>query len=246
MNAPGAAVRTSAETPMPRTPGALTTYLAQDSDFSGIGPAKAAALTATFGEDLGAAFSQKRPEVIAILGEETATNAFAVYELKSAEIELLDWLDSRGVASSVGARTAIRIARCWGHDGIDALKDNPYLLASFLPWATTDTVCRTLGIPPDDPRRAVARSRSDPLPPSRPKPHLDATRLGRGRVGKAPCRRGGSRRQPYRIMGSRPGGKCRRRHALWGRRTTDGARPRWRPSSPRNLQNWRCKLRHPT
>ena len=156
MNLPGAATRTATETPMPRTLGALATYLAEDREFRGIGPAKAAALAAAFGDDLCAAFDQKRPEVIAILGEETATNAFATYELKSPELELLDWLESRGVAPAVGTRTAIRIARCWGHDGVDALKDNPYLLASFLPWPTTDRVCRALGVAPDDPRRAVA------------------------------------------------------------------------------------------
>ena len=156
MNLPGTATHAGTETPMPRAIGALATYLAVDRDFRGIGPAKAAALAEAFGDDLCAALHRKRPEVIAILGDETATNAFAAYELKSPELELLDWLERRGVAPAVGARTAIRIARCWGHDGVDALKDNPYLLASFLPWATTDRVCRALGVAPDDPRRAVA------------------------------------------------------------------------------------------
>ena len=156
MNRPGAAARAAVEAPMPRRPGALAAYIAEDRDFRGIGPAKAAALATAFGDGLRDALDRKHPEVTAILGEETATNAFAAYELKSPEIELLDWLESRGVASAVGARTAIRIARCWGHDGIDALKDNPYLLASFLPWPATDRVCRALGVAPDDPRRAVA------------------------------------------------------------------------------------------
>ena len=156
MNPAGADPRISTETPMPRTLSALVTYLAEDRDFRGIGPAKATALATAFGDKLHSMLDRKRPEVIAILGEETATNAFAAYELKRPEIELLDWLESRGVAPAVGTRTAIRIARCWGHDGVDALKDNPYLLASFLPWATTDRVCRALGVPADDPRRAVA------------------------------------------------------------------------------------------
>ncbi len=156
MNRPGAAARAGAETPMPRTLAALETYLAEDRDFRGIGPAKAAALAAAFGDGLHAALDSKHPEIVAILGEETAANAFAAYEIKSPEIELLDWLESRGVASVVGTRTAIRIARCWGHDGIDAVKDNPYLLASFLPWPATDSACRALGVAPDDPRRAVA------------------------------------------------------------------------------------------
>lgn len=141
---------------MPRAASALATYLAEDRDFRGVGPAKAAALATAFGDDLCEALHQKRAGVITILGEETATNAFATYELKRPEIELLDWLESRGVAPAVGTRTAIRIARCWGHDGVDALKENPYLLTSFLPWATTDRVCRALGVPADDPRRAVA------------------------------------------------------------------------------------------
>ena len=156
MTPPGLAPRTGPETPMPGTPGALATYLAEDRDFRGIGPAKAAALAAAFGDQLSDALARKHPEVIAILGDETATNAFATYELKSPEIALLGWLEGRGVATVVDTRTAIRIARCWGHDGVDALKDNPYLLASFLPWAITDRVCRALGIEPDDSRRAVA------------------------------------------------------------------------------------------
>ena len=114
MNPPGAGTRTGIETPMPRTLGALATYLAEDRDFRGIGPAKAAALAEAFGEDLCTALDRKRPEVIAILGEETATSAFATYELKSPELELLEWLENRGVAPEVGTRTAIRIARCWG------------------------------------------------------------------------------------------------------------------------------------
>ena len=75
---------------MPGTPGALAAYLAEDRDFRGIGPAKAAALAAAFGDRLSDALARKRPEVIAILGDETATNAFATYELKSPEIALLD------------------------------------------------------------------------------------------------------------------------------------------------------------
>ena len=73
MNLPGAATLAGTETPMPRTLGALATYLAEDRDFRGIGPAKAAALAVAFGDDLCAALDRKRPEVIAILGEETAT-----------------------------------------------------------------------------------------------------------------------------------------------------------------------------
>ncbi|MDE2873881.1 MAG: AAA family ATPase [Gemmatimonadota bacterium] len=156
MSRTGAAALPETGSPMPRTSGALAACLAGDREFRGIGPARAAALEAAFGEDLGAALGRKDPGVVDLLGEETATNAFAAYELKSSELELLQWLEIRGVSTAVGTRTAIRIARCWGHDGVDALKDNPYLLASFLPWETTDRVCRALGVAPDDPRRAAA------------------------------------------------------------------------------------------
>ncbi len=103
MSRPGAAARAGAETPMPRTLGALETYLAEDRDFRGIGPDKAAALAAAFGDGLHAALDCKHPEVIAILGEETATNAFAAYELKSPEIELLDWLETPPMLLQVDA-----------------------------------------------------------------------------------------------------------------------------------------------
>ena len=156
MSQPPDAAHVPAARLMPRASEALATYLAEDREFRGIGPARAAALAAAFGDGLRAALAGKHPGVIALLGEETATAAFAAYEIKSAELELLDWLESRGAAAAVGARTAIRIARCWGREGVDALKENPYLLASFLPWTLTDRACRAIGIPPNDPRRAVA------------------------------------------------------------------------------------------
>ena len=230
MSPSGLAPRTGPETPMPGTAGALAAYLAEDRDFRGIGPARAAALAAAFGDQLSDALARKHPEVIAILGDETATNAFATYELKSPEIALLDWLEGRGVASAVGTRTAIRIARCWGHDGVDALKDNPYLLASFLPWATTGP-----GLP--CPRHRVRRSsprggrgRGRPLPPPRPQPYLDEPRFRGSRRHQTPRRRRGSERRAGRTLGGEARGRSRRRPNPSGTASSRWAPPPWKPS----------------
>ena len=62
MNRPGATARAAVEAPMPQRPGALAAYIAEDRDFRGIGPAKAAALAAAFGDGLRDALDRKHPD----------------------------------------------------------------------------------------------------------------------------------------------------------------------------------------
>lgn len=141
---------------MPRLHGALASYIANDKDFRGIGPALAARLAERFGRRLRKVLIERDPEVIDILGHDLAETVFAAIEFRAQEAELVDWLDVKGIAQTVGVRAAIRIARCWGGEGVEALKENPYLLTAFLPWKTVETVAKALAIAPDDPRRAVA------------------------------------------------------------------------------------------
>ena len=141
---------------MPRLHGALANYLATDKEFRGIGPALASRLADRFGRNLHQALSDRDPAVADLLGHELAEATFAAFQIKAQEADLVAWLENHGITEEVGVRTAIKIARCWGEAGVEALADNPYLLLAFLPWRTVDQVARTLGIGLDDRRRWVA------------------------------------------------------------------------------------------
>lgn len=139
-----------------RTPSALAAMIAQDRAFRGIGPVKAKALEMHFGLGLRAAMESCDPVVAEIVGDEAAATAFAAFEAKAAEANVLDWLANAGAICEVGVPTALKIARCWGHEGLSALQDNPYLLTAFLPWPVVERVARALGVTHQDQRRAVA------------------------------------------------------------------------------------------
>lgn len=142
--------------PMPKPHGALATFIAGDRDFRGIGPALATRLADRFGRYLRNALADRDPAIIEMLGYDLAETTFAAFQVKSHEADLIDWLERKSVATAVGVPTAIRIARCWGGDGVQELMKNPYLLTAFLPWRTVEKVARALDITPDDPRRAAA------------------------------------------------------------------------------------------
>lgn len=142
--------------PMPKPHGALAIYMAADSEFRGIGTALAAQLADRFGRYLRDALAGRNPGVIEILGHDLAETTFAAFDVKAQEADLLDWLERNGVVEAVGVPTAIRIARCWGGEGVEALRENPYLLTAFLPWRRVEQIATALSIAPDDPRRAVA------------------------------------------------------------------------------------------
>jgi exodeoxyribonuclease V alpha subunit len=147
---PGAATAV----PMPRPHGALAAFIASDKEFRGIGPALAARLEELFGSNLRTAFLTRDPGIVEVLGDAIAETAFAAFELRAYEVDLVDWFQQRGVAEAIGVPTAIKIARCWGGEGMQALIDNPYLLIAFLPWKKVEIVARALGVGPTDPRRA--------------------------------------------------------------------------------------------
>jgi exodeoxyribonuclease V alpha subunit len=141
---------------MPPAGSALAAFLAKSADFRGIGPALAARLHDEFGERLYRALSDHDQRVVEILGEDVAMAAFSVFAFKAPEADVIDWLDRRGVADIVGHAVALKIAHCWGNGAVESLGENPYLLTAFLPWRTVETVSRILGVPEDDPRRAIA------------------------------------------------------------------------------------------
>lgn len=130
------------------------TYLARDRAFKGIGPKRAAALGEAFGSGLKDALLNIDHRVIDIVGEQAALAAAAVLEVREAEAEFLLWLESLG--AEIPASKAIRIARAWGKNGIEAVYNNPYLLLAIADFKVVDAIGRALGIDSRDIRRDVA------------------------------------------------------------------------------------------
>lgn len=116
----------------------------------------AAQLIQAFGRHLHQAMMQRDSSIVDLLGYDVAECAFTAFQLRSREIDLIEWLDIKGVVEDIGVPTALRIARCWGDESPELLEQNPYLLMTFLPWKIVDAIGRRLGIAPDDPRRAIA------------------------------------------------------------------------------------------
>lgn len=137
-------------------PTPLETLLATDPAFRGVGPARAATLADAFGSGLHAALAGKDARIVALLGETIAAAVFEAYEDRAAEAALLAWLEARGLAGVIDTATLLRIARCWGPEGAEALMANPCELVAFLPWPVVDRVRAVLGVPDDDPRRVAA------------------------------------------------------------------------------------------
>jgi len=139
---------------LPREPGLLATYMAREKAFRGIGPRRAAALAAALGDDLEASILALEDRVIEIVGDEAAIAAAAAMEARHAETAFLGWLNKIGARIPVGK--AIRLARAWGPKGIEAVRDNPYLLLTIADWKAVDAIARATGVGADDLRRDVA------------------------------------------------------------------------------------------
>lgn len=130
----------------------LEKLLARDPDFVGIGKATAAKLAKAFGDDLHAALSGRDSHVTKMLGIERAADLFTVYQSKLYEMDVAAWLSEL----EVDTRTAMKVIRIWGADGVTKLQSNPYLLIGFIGWKRVEAIARKLQIGRNDPRRAVA------------------------------------------------------------------------------------------
>ncbi|MCC8950216.1 AAA family ATPase [Bradyrhizobium sp. Arg62] len=139
---------------LPAEANLLVAYLARERAFRGIGPRRAAALGEAFGAGLKDAIMRLDEGVIELVGEEPALAAAAAIEVRQAEAAMLEWIDAIGARIPIDK--AIRIARAWGPQGVEAVRQNPYLLLSVSDWKTVDGIARTLGISEADPRRDVA------------------------------------------------------------------------------------------
>lgn len=144
----------SAPSGLPSEIGLLATYIAREKDFRGIGPRRAAALAAALGDDLEASILALDERVIEIVGEESAIAAAAAMEARHAETAFLIWLNEIG--AEIPVTKAIRLARAWGRQGVEAVRQNPYLLLAIADWNAVDTIARAAGLGANDPRRDVA------------------------------------------------------------------------------------------
>ncbi len=132
----------------------LAAYLARNPAFPRIGENRAKALAEAFGPDLKAALLAIDDRVVEIIGEEPAIAAAAAMELREAETAFLSWLDE--VGANIPPPKAIRIARAWGPQGVEAVEANPYLLLAVSDFKTVDAIAQSLGIARNDLRRDIA------------------------------------------------------------------------------------------
>lgn len=132
----------------------MSTFLASDRAFRGIGPRRAAALARKFGSSTIDAIRCVDPGVIEIVGEEVALNAAAEVEVRQAEITFLEWLQR--INAPISTSRALCLARAWGPQGLADVQVNPYLLLSIAPWVDVEHIARSLGVSEDDPRRDAA------------------------------------------------------------------------------------------
>lgn len=139
---------------MPSEIGLLVSYIAREKAFWGIGPRRAAALAAALGDDLQASILALDERVIDIVGEESAIAAAAAMEALQAETVFLSWLNKIG--ANIPVSEAIRLARAWGPQGVEAVRQNPYLLLAIAKWEVVDAIARATGVDAHDPRRDVA------------------------------------------------------------------------------------------
>jgi len=144
----------SLATGLPARPSLFAEYLARDRAFEYIGPARASALFETLGSDLREAILSIDDRVVDIIGEAPAINAAAVLETRLPEAEFLTWLTS--VGADIPIYKAISIARAWGKQGTEAVRQNPYLLLAVSDWKTVDRVATSAGVSKQDPRRQIA------------------------------------------------------------------------------------------
>lgn len=130
----------------------IINFLATEPSFTGIGNVRATKLVEAFGASLLDKILFKSPEVMEYLPEEVAINLFENFQDAAASAELAMFLDTLGVGKWVGRL----IVRSWGQLGAEKLKENPYLLVSWINWKNVDDIGRKLNIQEDDPRRLCA------------------------------------------------------------------------------------------
>jgi exodeoxyribonuclease V alpha subunit len=96
--------------------------------------------------------NENEEALIGILTPNKVTKLFSGWKKAKSEIELVRWLDSYNVDSSIGNK----IWRLWQHKTIDKIRENPYRLLAFLSWKHVDSFAIALGCDPFNKARLCA------------------------------------------------------------------------------------------
>ena len=137
----------------------VTHYLTHHPAFRGIGvgPAKVARLSKTFGDGLVSLLDRADVEKLSVvLGEACAGNLVERSRENAQEARVAAFLD----ACSADVRLASRVLRYWPDRTVEKLRENPYRLLFLVGWPTADRIARSLGIGLDDDRRLIAAAES--------------------------------------------------------------------------------------
>jgi exodeoxyribonuclease V alpha subunit len=140
-------------------------FFAEETMFPGIGNVRASKLVERFGAGLLAAISNRDAGMYEIIPEHTANVLFENFAEAAAGAELAMYLDTLGVDRWLGRK----VVKAWGQLGAEKLRENPYLLISWVPWGKVDQIGKRVGVAAEDPMRLCAACE-----------HVLYTRLGQG------------------------------------------------------------------
>ncbi len=138
----------------------LIRFIAQESDFKGIGESKARALWSLLGKKFHTTLSHDTPSsrklLRTVLTEESINALYRGYS-KYKNLQHCNWMSKHSIPASVQQR----LLRYHGESSVNAIKENPFLLVGFgMPFESVDLIAETFSsegnIIIDDPRRLSA------------------------------------------------------------------------------------------
>jgi len=135
--------------------GVVAHYLANHPAFRGIGigAAKVARLSKTFGDGLVTLLDQGNVEQLSqVLGGECAGALIARWHENEKEAGVVAFLDAHGA----DVRLASKVLRYWPDRTLEKLRENPYRLLFLAGWPTVDRIANLLGVRWDDQHRLAA------------------------------------------------------------------------------------------
>ena len=118
------------ECSLPESGEQLIQFIAKEKDFKGIGESKARALWSALGKDFYTILQRDIPEnrnrLRELLSEDSIDYLFQGYS-KYKNLAYCNWMSAQKIPASVQQR----LLKHHGHDSIQAIKQNPYLLIGF-------------------------------------------------------------------------------------------------------------------
>lgn len=125
--------------------------------IEGVGLAMARRLVAKFGEETLEIIANepRRLREVSGIGPRTAEKIHASYREQAELKDIMLWLESHGIPSTLGAK----LFRAYGSLAIETIEKNPYRMADDVQgigFTTADNIARSMGWSADDPRRLEA------------------------------------------------------------------------------------------